>query len=896
VVDADDTQTVTTVVDQHPDLALTKSFLTTPTIAGDPANTADHAGQVIHYTVVVTNTGNVDLSGVAVTDSQGNILTGGSATLGAGLSETLTGTLTVTQAEIDAGTAIVNTASVTATNVVVDADDTQTVTTTIDQHGPTENGTASLTVQEAALDTTMAGLDLAAGLVMGSNPSSTLETATSTGLTFTAGTSAITGMAFGTNLAGISVTGVVASASFFWEIVGGVLIGHLSTTHTATAADPIAIELALSGTETANPGATAAPTITATLTDAFPDAGTTSATVNGIQVVATDGSATHATVSGNVSVTVIDDTPSIGAIANAIMPSVSLTDVHGTWAPVFGADGVANQQPNPNGAFPTIPYGAILPAGTAAITIALPGQGSPVGTTTDPLGHTENVYSVAETANNGSGTFTYNIFEYSFYNPATQTAEVLAFGDAALTQAFFTLSMNANGTYVFDLESNSLLSSETFSVSGGTPNGNGEFVEVNTSGVGAYGSGAIPAPSNAFPLIIDGFTSTDTNPLDHRVFKDTNGFGIDQSNLQPLSTLSFDFLHQQTDVVLVAGKATVVETAQVQLFDSSHTLLATETINLTPDASHQITLTIDAAAWTGTGTNAFQPFFIAEVENTGPAKFNPLSLTFDQTTVIGGTTLTFTPTITDGDGNTATGGNLSVALNGTTNASGGYDLTGTGTNVLVASAHADHLTGSGTSTVDYSNSPTGVTVDLTNNPGTESASGGWATGDVISGFENVIGSSLGGNTLTGASGGSSSLVGGSSGTDTLIGAGGHNVLIDLGATDTMTGGAGGNNLFVFENPLSGHTATITDFSAIGNEIVVNVADQAYTPQTGGAILASQLFSGAPSDTHVNDSFFVQTISATQHDLWFSANGTAAAAIDIAHLGTGIPTAAQIHTH
>src|SRR5260370_21035515 len=48
---------------------------------------------------VVTNTGNVDLSGVVVTDSQGNILTGGSATLGAGLSETLTGTHTVRSEE-----------------------------------------------------------------------------------------------------------------------------------------------------------------------------------------------------------------------------------------------------------------------------------------------------------------------------------------------------------------------------------------------------------------------------------------------------------------------------------------------------------------------------------------------------------------------------------------------------------------------------------------------------------------------------------------------------------------------------------------------------------------------------------------------------------------------------
>jgi Ca2+-binding RTX toxin-like protein len=194
--------------------------------------------------------------------------------------------------------------------------------------------------------------------------------------------------------------------------------------------------------------------------------------------------------------------------------------------------------------------------------------------------------------------------------------------------------------------------------------------------------------------------------------------------------------------------------------------------------------------------------------------------------------------------------------------------------------------------VDYSNSPTGVTVDLTNN----SASGGWATGDVISGFENVIGSSHGGNTLTGASGGGSTLVGGSSGSDTLVGAGGDNVLIDLGATDTMTGGAGGNNLFVFENPLSGHIATITDFVS-SDEIVVNVADQAYTPQTGGSILASQYFSGPPSDTHVNDSFFVQQVSSAHYDVWFSANGIAANAIDIAHVATGVaPTAAQIHTH
>jgi len=65
-----------------------------------------------------------------VTDSQGNILSGGSATLAVGASETLTGIHTVTQAEIDAGTAIVNTASVTDNQGVTG---TSTVTTAIDQ-------------------------------------------------------------------------------------------------------------------------------------------------------------------------------------------------------------------------------------------------------------------------------------------------------------------------------------------------------------------------------------------------------------------------------------------------------------------------------------------------------------------------------------------------------------------------------------------------------------------------------------------------------------------------------------------------------------------------------------------------------------------------------------------
>src|SRR5260370_39913575 len=82
------------------------------------------------YTTLFRSTGNETLTGVAVTDSQGNILTGGQTTLAVGASETLTGTHIVTQGDLDAGTPIVNTATVTDNQGVTG---TSTVSTAVDQ-------------------------------------------------------------------------------------------------------------------------------------------------------------------------------------------------------------------------------------------------------------------------------------------------------------------------------------------------------------------------------------------------------------------------------------------------------------------------------------------------------------------------------------------------------------------------------------------------------------------------------------------------------------------------------------------------------------------------------------------------------------------------------------------
>ncbi len=109
--------------------------------------------------------------------------------------------------------------------------------------------------------------------------------------------------------------------------------------------------------------------------------------------------------------------------------------------------------------------------------------------------------------------------------------------------------------------------------------------------------------------------------------------------------------------------------------------------------------------------------------------------------------------------------------------------------------------GNGVDTLSYDNSPQGVNVNL----GTNTATGGDATGDVISNFENVIGSGF-----------NDSLTGGS-GNNILIGGAGNDTLTGSGASDTLTGGAGSDR-FVYTNLADSTLSSfdvITDFNATG---------------------------------------------------------------------------------
>jgi Ca2+-binding RTX toxin-like protein len=224
---------------------------------------------------------------------------------------------------------------------------------------------------------------------------------------------------------------------------------------------------------------------------------------------------------------------------------------------------------------------------------------------------------------------------------------------------------------------------------------------------------------------------------------------------------------------------------------------------------------------------------------------------------IGSTTLTFAPVITDGDGDTAHAStDLSVALNGTANVSGGYDLTGSNTvaEVLVASAGTDHLNG-GTGpgdTIDYSNSNAPVTVNLETN----AVSGGWAANDIISNFENVIGSAF---------------------ADTLTGGAGSN---------TLTGGAGADH-FVYNATTEG-LDNIVDFTP-GSD-VLDFKSSAFGNLAVGTLSAANFDSNATgTPTHAGPEFIYNT---TSHILSFDSDGTGVAvAIQMAHLENGVPLAA-----
>ena len=118
---------------------------------------------------------------------------------------------------------------------------------------------------------------------------------------------------------------------------------------------------------------------------------------------------------------------------------------------------------------------------------------------------------------------------------------------------------------------------------------------------------------------------------------------------------------------------------------------------------------------------------------------------------------------------------------------------GDGNDVLLGNAGGDSIYGgAGIDTADYSNTSNSVTINLSSGV----AMGGDAAGDVLSGIENLSGSTSG---------------------DDLTGDGGANVLTGNAGNDTLKGGGGADSLY-------GGTGTDTaDYSASNDAVTVSLA-------------------------------------------------------------------------
>jgi Ca2+-binding RTX toxin-like protein len=157
----------------------------------------------------------------------------------------------------------------------------------------------------------------------------------------------------------------------------------------------------------------------------------------------------------------------------------------------------------------------------------------------------------------------------------------------------------------------------------------------------------------------------------------------------------------------------------------------------------------------------------------------------------------------------------------------------------------DTLIGGIGDTVSFAHRSVGVTVEL--DGANQATVGGGASGDHISGFANIIGSS-GGDQLTGDAG--NNVIDGGDGTDTLTGGAGNDMLLGGGGNDVfMAGGAGGAGIDSYDGG-SGDLDEV-DYSGetVGFTVTLGLDGKA-AKVTGGA------GSNAAGDTLANIDYIV----------------------------------------
>ncbi|MBR0810913.1 hypothetical protein JQ544_05235, partial [Bradyrhizobium diazoefficiens] len=126
---------------------------------------------------------------------------------------------------------------------------------------------------------------------------------------------------------------------------------------------------------------------------------------------------------------------------------------------------------------------------------------------------------------------------------------------------------------------------------------------------------------------------------------------------------------------------------------------------------------------------------------------------------------------------------------------------------------------------------------------------------------------------------------------TLVGGPGNDILIGGGGNDSLTG-SGGNDIFVLQGSFANGHDIITDFNA-DDSIVVDVANLNLSISNAQLATFTQVTDANQAGSW-NGSTNQFLFNTDHNELWYSANGTAAAAVDLAQMSTGVPAPTAIH--
>ncbi|MFM5818960.1 type I secretion C-terminal target domain-containing protein, partial [Aeromonas sanarellii] len=394
----------------------------------------------------------------------------------------------------------------------------------------------------------------------------------------------------------------------------------------------------------------------------------------------------------NLDVNVQDDVPQFNSVMDAVLSSHTKVAFNGLYDASFGADGVNY------------------------LSVALAGSGVYSG----------NAVNFVQTAPNQDGvvkvdvTNSLNVVLFSFYYQTT-TSAVTDGGDGTTTfnaftnaqdpthSEFFTLTVNPDGTYTFDMISNTVISSTT---------ADGEDFSAFGPTNSVYTADGVPGTSDLPSLIIYGSNGDGVTNADDKVNASEHGIGVKTTTIDTGESLLLDFEKDQSYVKFSLQQFTGGGSAQMMIkldgvaFDFDLNTGGTQNLTFTKPNSGQswveIIVTDDVSligTWVQTGTAATpvytlyvgQQFDDLQVVHTaGSLNFNINHITYDQTISVEDLSLNFNLAVTDMDGDqSALADPLTVTmLDPTETVSAAAD--GTDANdgvVLVGNGEADILIG-----------------------------------------------------------------------------------------------------------------------------------------------------------------------------------------------------------